>query len=146
MPPTHQRLAFLDFFFFAFFFLAFLLAFEGAGAALSAGATAGAACAAGAACVAGATFCAWPSVGNAKAATDNKERSSLFMRLLKIENSELSHFVCGYCEQHGAFYEPSPQDKSATSAFEFTPQTHPPSSWHVAAPLPAPIETTHPLC
>ena len=128
MPPPHQRLAFLDFFFFAFFFLAFLLAFEGAGAALSAGATAGAACAAGAAWVAGATFCAWPSAGIAKAATDNKERSSLFMRLQKIENSELSHFVCGYCEQHGAFYEPSPQDKSANSAFEFTPQTHPPSS------------------
>jgi hypothetical protein len=128
MPPPHQRLAFLDFFFFAFFFLAFLLAFEGAGAALSAGATAGAACAAGAACVAGATFCAWLRVGSAKAATDNKERSSLFMRLQKIKTGELSHFVCGYCEQHGAFYEPSPQDKSANSAFEFTPQTHPPSS------------------
>jgi hypothetical protein len=146
MPPSHQRLAFLDFFFFAFFFLAFLAAFEGAGAALSAGATAGAACAAGAACVAGATFCAWPSVGIAKAATDNKERSSLFMRLQKIKTGELSHFVCGYCEQYGAFYEPSPQDKSATSAFEFTPQTHPPSFWHVAAPLPAPLETIHPLC
>ena len=86
MPLSHQRLAFLDFFFFAFFFLAFLLALEGAGAALSAGATAGAVCATGAAWVAGATFCAWLSVGSTKAATDNKERISLFMRLQKIKN------------------------------------------------------------
>ena len=80
MPQSYQRLAFLAFFFFAFFFLAFLLALEGAGAALSAGATAGAACAA------GATFCAWLNVGSAKAATDNKERNSLFMRLQEIDN------------------------------------------------------------
>ena len=86
MPQSYQRLAFLAFFVFAFFFLAFLLALEGAGAALSSGATAGAACAAGAAWVAGATFCAWLNVGSAKAATDNKERSSLFMRLQEIDN------------------------------------------------------------
>jgi hypothetical protein len=114
--------------------------------------------------VAGATFCAWPSVGNAKAATDNKERSSLFMRLQKIENRRIVAFCVWVLRATRRFLRAvtSRQKRdqfictnyrsalayrvSYQLATQFTPQTHPPSSWHVAAPLPAPIETTHPLC
>ena len=91
-------LAFLCFFFLCFFFLAFLSALLEAGA-VAVSVTAGAACTAGATGAtgsAGAAVCAVVAKGRAKAATDTKERSSLFMceKFFEISTAQLSHCAC----------------------------------------------------
>jgi hypothetical protein len=88
-------LAFLCFFFLCFFFLAFLSALLEAGA-VAVSVTAGAACTAGATGSAGAAVCAVVAKGRAKAATDTKERSSLFMceKFFEISTAQLSHCAC----------------------------------------------------